>query len=209
MIPVVNLNIFQELNMILDLPPMRDDPNAWKPLISITGDEEYFKERYGDPTRENVMYFHTFDDKYANSISSCLTTARENARSVREVIPSEMWEQINRLYITLKGKGASKKATEQPHQFYTDIKMTCHMISGIGYSAMSHGEAWYFAQLGKFLERADKTSRILDVKYFIILPRLDYIGSTLDNVQWTALLKSTSSFEMYRKKFNQISPKRR
>jgi uncharacterized alpha-E superfamily protein len=195
-----------QLNMILDLPPMRDDPNAWKPLISITGDEDYFKERYGEATRENVMHFHTFDAKYQNSINFCLTAARENARSVREVIPSEMWEQINRLYITLKGKGASKTAAEQPHKFYTDIKMACHLISGIGYSAMSHGEAWYFLQLGKFLERADKTSRILDVKYFVILPRLDYIGSTLDNVQWTALLKSTSSFEMYRKKFNQISP---
>ncbi len=196
-----------QLNMILDLPSMREEPFAWRPLISITGDDDFFNEKYGKPTRENVMYFHTFDSSYLNSISSCLTAARENARSVREVIPSEMWEQINRLYITVKRTGASLRAAKHPHEFYTDIKMACHLISGLGYSAMSHGEAWYFLQLGKFLERADKTSRILDVKYFVILPRLDYIGSSLDNVQWTALLKSTSAFEMYRKKFNQISPK--
>jgi len=71
---------------------------------------------------------------------------------------------------------------------------------------MSRGEAWHFSQLGRYLERADKTSRILDVKYFIMLPRLDYVGSSMDNVQWSALLKSTSSFEMYRKRFNLISP---
>ncbi len=195
-----------QLNMILDLPPMREDPFAWRPLVSITGDDDYFNEHYETPSKENVIYFHTFDGNYPNSISSSITAARENARSVREVIPSEMWEQINRLYITVKRTGASLHAGKNPHQFYTDIKMACHLIAGIGYSAMSHGEAWEFYQLGKFLERADKTSRILDVKYFVILPRLDYIGSSLDNVQWTALLKSTSAFEMYRKEFNQISP---
>jgi uncharacterized alpha-E superfamily protein len=85
--------------------------------------------------------------------------------------------------------------------------MACHLVTGIAYSTMSHGEAWHFSELGRLLERADKTSRILDVKYFIILPRIDYVGSSLDNVQWTALLKSTSSLEMYRKRFNLISSK--
>ncbi|MBT4555928.1 MAG: alpha-E domain-containing protein [Nitrospina sp.] len=195
-----------QLHMLLDLPSLREDPNAWKPLVDITGDGEYFSEKLGAPTRENVMFFHTFDDDYPHSIKSCLTAARENARSVREVIPSEIWEMINKLYLDVAGMGTSLKAFTNPHKFYSDIKMASHLIIGIAYTTMSRGEAWHFAQLGRYLERADKTSRILDVKYFIMLPRLDYVGSSMDNVLWSALLKSTNSFEMYRKRFNLISP---
>jgi uncharacterized alpha-E superfamily protein len=196
-----------QLHMILDLPSLREDSNAWKPLVDITGDGDYFSEKVGTPTRENVMFFHTFDSAYPHSIKSCLTAARENARSVREVIPSEIWEMINKLYLEVAGRGTSRKAIKNPHKFYSDIKMTSHLITGIAYTTMSRGEAWHFAQLGRYLERADKTSRILDVKYFIILPKLDDVGSSMDNVQWSALLRSTSSFEMYRKRFNLISPK--
>ena len=152
------------------------------------------------------MFFHTFDSAYPHSIKSCLTAARENARSVREVIPSEIWEMINKLYLEVAGMGTSRKAFKNPHKFYSHIIMQSHLIMGIAHTTMSRGEAWYFAQLGRYLERADKTSRILDVKYYIILPRLDDVGSSMDNVLWSALLKSTSSFEMYRKRFNQISP---
>lgn len=195
-----------QLHMILDLPSLREDPEAWKPLVDITGDQEYFEEKFGSPTRENVMFFHTFDGAYAHSIKSCLTAARENARSIREVIPSEFWEMINKLYLEVAGMGNSSSAFKDPHKFYSNIKMTSHLMMGIAYTTMSRGEGWHFAQLGRFLERADKTSRILDVKYFIILPTLDYVGSSMDSVQWSALLKSTSSFEMYRKKFNLITP---
>ncbi len=195
-----------QLHMVLDLPSLREDPKAWKPLVDITGDGEYFSEKMGAPTRESVMYFHTFDDEYPHSIKSCLTAARENARSVREVIPSEIWEKINKLYLDVASLNIKDRAFKNHHKFYSDIKMACHLLIGIAYTTMSRGEGWHFAQLGRFLERADRTSRILDVKYFIILPRLDYVGSSMDSVQWSALLKSTSSFEMYRKKFNLINP---
>jgi len=196
-----------QLHMALDLPALRDDSKTWKPLVDITGDEEYFAKNHGAPTKENVIFFHTFDSAYPHSIRSCLTAARENARSVREVIPSELWEMINRLYLEVTGMSNRVVVFNDPHAFYTKIKMDCHLITGIAYSTMAHGEAWHFSQLGRFLERADKTSRILDVKFFIILPRLDYVGSSMDNVQWAALLKSTSSLEMYRKRFNLISAK--
>jgi len=194
-----------QLHMALDLPTLRDDPNAWRPLVDITGDEEYFNKNLGAPTKENVIFFHTFDSAYPHSIRSCLTAARENARSVREVIPSELWEMINRLYLEVTAMSNRVVVFKDPHAFYTKIKMDCHLIIGIAYATMAHNEAWQFSQLGRFLERADKTSRILDVKFFIILPRLDYVGSSMDSVQWAALLKSTSSLEMYRKRFNLIS----
>lgn len=197
--------IDSKLHMLLDLPSMRQDPNAWKPLVDITGDAQYFADNIGSYKRDDVIFFHTFDRNYPHSIVSCLTAARENARSVREIIPSEMWEHINNLYLAVAESTARLKASKNPHKFYYDIKMICHLILGIAYSTMSHGEAWYFSQLGRLLERADKTSRILDVKYFIILPRIDYVGSSLDSVQWIALLKSISSLEMYQKRFNLIS----
>lgn len=199
--------IESQLHMLLDLPSMRQDPNAWKPLVDITGDYPYFSENFKSYSREDVIYFHTFDRNYPHSIISCLTAARENARSVREIIPSEMWENINNLYLQIVETGSRLRASKSPHKFYLNIKMACHLITGIAYSTMAHGEAWNFSELGRLLERADKTSRILDVKYFIILPRIDYVGSSLDGVQWTALLKSTSSLEMYRKRFNLISSK--
>ncbi|MFQ5482566.1 MAG: alpha-E domain-containing protein, partial [Nitrospinaceae bacterium] len=196
-----------QLQMMLDLPPMRKDPKAWEALVHITGDDAYFKEKYGQPNQENVMFFHTFDTNYPNSIVSCLQAARENARSVREIIPSEMWEHINRLHLKLATIKVGKAVFQNPHQFYNNIKLSSHLILGIIYATMSQNEAWQFGAMGRFLERADKTSRILDVKYFLLLPGVDYVGSAWDTVQWTALLKSTSASEMYRKRFNLIDPK--
>jgi uncharacterized alpha-E superfamily protein len=84
--------------------------------------------------------------------------------------------------------------------------MRGHLFTGLLYATMSHGEAWHFARMGLLLERADKTSRILDVKYFLLLPKADYVGTPFDNIQWAAVLKSASALEMYRKRFHRITP---
>ncbi|CCQ90528.1 conserved hypothetical protein [Nitrospina gracilis 3/211] len=194
------------LQMILDLPLLLDQHNHWKPLINITGDEKYFYETYGEPTRENVMRFHTFDRNYPNSIISCITAARENARSIREVISSEMWEQINQFYLLVRMEESNGNALSNPFDFFYEVMTASHLFNGVMDSTMTHGEAWNFAHLGGMLERADKTSRILDVKYFILLPKLEYIGTPVDDTQWAVLLKSTSGLEMYRKQYKHISP---
>jgi uncharacterized alpha-E superfamily protein len=100
----------------------------------------------------------------------------------------------------------SSKAMESPHSFYTRIKMGSHLFSGITDATMSHGEGWHFGRMGGMLERADKTSRILDVKYFILLPALQDVGTPFDHIGWGALLKSASAFEMYRKTYGPIAP---
>ncbi len=192
------------LNLILDLP--EEFGEQWSPLVNITGDHEPFAQRYRVPTRENVMHFLTFDRDNPNSILSCVRYARENARSVREVISSEMWEQANRFYLLVKEAARSKSAVENPNEFYTAVKMASHLFDGITEATMSHGEAWHFLQVGELLERADKTSRILDVKYFILLPDVQHAGTAIDNIQWAALLKSASALEMYRKHSKQIDP---
>jgi len=205
-----NVARFIEVNlqMILDLPVGLDRTNQWRPLVQITGDEEFFFKTYGEATRENVIHYHTFDRHNPSSIISCVTSARENARSTREVISSELWEQINRFYLLVKEAENQPPAMSNPFIFYEDVKTASRLFNGIMDCVMTHGEAWNFARLGSMLERADKTSRILDVKYFILLPKLEYIGTLVDDSQWAVLLKSTSGLEMYRKCYKHITPQK-
>ena len=191
-------------HMILDLPP--DVGEQWEPLIVTTGDEELFKELYPEFNQENVVQFLTFDTRNPNSILSCLQMARENARSVREWISSEMWQQVNTFYLMLKDASRKGGGIELPHEFFVQIMMASHLFTGLSENTMTHGEGWEFARLGRMLERADKTARILDVKYFILLPSVEYIGMPYDHILWASLLRSASAFEMYRKRYGRIAP---
>lgn len=191
------------LKLGLDMPFERDQ--QWEPLIITTGDEEAFYERHDKATREHVVDFLTFDRSNPNSISSCLTYARENARSIREVIGSEMWEVINRFYLNLKHSTLSA-ALIDPHDFFNDIRAQGQHFTGVTDATMTHSQGWHFANVGRMLERADKTSRILDVKYYILLPSLNDIGTPFDDIQWIALLRSASAFEMYRQRHGRIAP---
>jgi len=190
------------LNLLLDSPV--GYTQQWQPLINTTGDQARFKERYDEATVENVVHFLIFDPAYPNSILSCLQSARENARTVREIISSEMWEQVNDFYFMVKD--AAKTKMSEFSGFLSEVKLASHLFAGIMDATMSHNEGWHFGQIGRMLERADKTARILDVKYFILLPSVKDVGSSLDELQWIALLKSASGYEMYRKRQQRISP---
>lgn len=191
------------LNLLLDSPV--GVAQQWKPLITTTGDLPLFEERYGEVNADNVVHFLTFDSEYPNSILSCLRLARENARCVREVISSEMWEQVNTFYLMVK-ESAQGQSLLELHDFFAEVKMASHLFSGVMDATMSHNEGWHFGQIGRLLERADKTDRILDVKYFILLPSVRDVGTTLDELQWMSLLRSVSGYEMYRKCHHRISP---
>ena len=192
------------LNLTLDLP--RGTAQQWEPLVATTGDHEIFLDRYGEATKENVIQFLSADSTNPNSILSCLLGARENARSVRENIPSELWEQVNRFYMMVRDAASRGLASHDLSTFLADVKATSHLLLGITDATMSHGEGWHFARLGRLLERADKTSRILDVKYFMLLPTATEVGTPFDIIQWSALLKSASALEMYYKRFGRIVP---
>jgi uncharacterized alpha-E superfamily protein len=192
------------LNLMLDLPV--GSAQQWQPLIDITGDTEVFARRYGTATQQNVIHFLTFEPENVNSICSCLRAARENARSVREVISSEMWEQLNQFYLMVNSAAAGR--VTDPQELFASVKLSSHLFAGITDATMTHNEGWHFCRLGRELERADKTSRILDVKYFLLLPRIDDVGTTFDDIQWAAVLRSASAFEMYRKRYGRMSPDR-
>ncbi|AMA08274.1 MULTISPECIES: alpha-E domain-containing protein [unclassified Picosynechococcus] len=200
-----NVARFVEVNLTL-LLDTTTTTNYWQALITTTGDSALFRESYGEATSENVLQFLTFDQNYPSSIVSCLKRARENAHAVRANISSEMWEQLNELYHTVQRAASQPMTLEERYQFYPAIRMGSHLFAGIMEATMSHNEGWHFGQLGRLLERADKTARILDVKYFILLPSLQDVGSPLDNLQWIALLKSASAYEMYRKRQHRITP---
>lgn len=193
------------LNFMLD-----SDTNIteqWDPLIWITGNQNLFYEKYKEATRENVVSFLLFDTEYPSSIINCLSSARENARTVREIINIEMWEQINRFYLMIHSASENKKISiDKIIEFLEEIKLNCHIFYGIQESTLSRNESWHFGRLGKLLERADQTSRIIDVKYFYVLPSVNLVGSTFDILQWSTILKSASGFEMYKKKYKAIKP---
>ncbi len=193
-------------NLSIDLPPGMKA--QWDPLISATGDRELFITHYGEEfDRENAIFFLAFDERNQNSILSTIQQARENARIVRENIPTETWEVLNDLYHFLQKVFKQKIwRKEDPKSCFKTIKNQLQLLSGISYDNVPRLEGWYFTKMGQFLERADKTSRILDVKYHFLLPSVNEVGSPLDFLHWAALLKSVSGFNAYRKMYGKISP---
>ena len=194
------------LNLMLDLPV--GSAQQWQPLVATTGDAAEFAKRYTAPTQDNVIEFLAFDHENVNSIRSCLRAARENARSVREIISSEMWEQLNEFYLNVLSATTGAGRRTDPQDLLRSVKRAGHLFAGVTDATMTHNESWNFCRLGRMLERADKTSRILDVKYFLLLPTAADVGTTADDIQWAAVLRSASAFEMYRKVHGRIAPDR-
>src|SRR5437762_14181834 len=116
--------------------------------------------------------------------------------------------QVHKFYWTVTGAAENSSAQANPHEFFTEVKNANHLFNGIAAATMTHGEPWHFFHMGQMLERADKTSRILDVKYFILLRSVQDVGTPFDDIQWAAVLRSASAFEMYRKRHGRIAPKR-
>jgi uncharacterized alpha-E superfamily protein len=192
------------LRLALDLPPGADE--QWMPLVLITADRPLFEAHYDRPDRRSVIEFLTFDEANPNSIIRCLGAARDNARSVREALSSEMWEQINRFYHVSRSGPFRDLVASDPYAFFSRIRQESMLFAGVVDATMSHDEGWHFARLGRELERADKTSRILDVKYFLLLPAVTDVGTPMDDLQWSALLRSASALEAFRKRHGRIKP---
>ncbi|HYR84803.1 MAG TPA: alpha-E domain-containing protein [Terriglobia bacterium] len=204
-----NVTRFIDVNNLLSLDLPAGYIEQWAPLISTTGDDVLFSESYKVTSKREVIRFLMFDTRNPNSVLSAVAAARENARMARQYITLEMWEQVNRFYLSVQSAArASANGIEPNQDLFTDVMNASHLFLGITHSTMSHNEGWHFCRLGRMIERADKTSRILDAKYFLLLPSVNAVGSPYDDIMWAAVLRSTSAFEMYRKRFQQISPDR-
>jgi uncharacterized alpha-E superfamily protein len=190
-------------NLALDLPP--NIAQQWEPLLIATADSFLFYRYFDEPTRENVIEFMAFDKRNPNSIVSCLSQARENARTVRDTISKEMWEHLNQFYLMVRDAG-DQPDRNQPQDFFADVRNGTQLFYGIIDATITRNEAWHFGRVGRFTERADKTTRFLDVKYFTLLAETDPVGSTLDLMLWSAVLKSVSAYNMYRQQYRTLTP---
>ncbi len=182
-------------NALLDTQP-EDSRQGWQPLVTITGDEALFTEVYGEATSSAIIEFLLWHPLNPNAVTSCINRARENARSVREQISSEMWEHINRLYLLTRDANHEAVLTS-PSELFREVRDGSQAFQGITSATLTHGEPYQFIQLGLYLERADKTARILDAKYLYI-NRLER-DSAETALQLIALLRSCSAFEPFRR----------
>lgn len=201
-----NVARFIDVNLGMMHDQAEEHVAQWEPLVSATADDSVFRAHYGEATQENVLDFLTFDATYPNSILSCLRAARENARSIREAISEDMWEAINRFYLMVNEAARTRESLASLHEFFDEIKRSSHQFVGAGSTTMTHGEGWQFLKLGALLERADQTSRVLDVKYFYLLPAPGDVGTTTDVVQWAAVLRSAGGLTAHRQRFPRILP---
>ena len=168
---------------------------GWESVIQASGDQALFAETYKEVNAQSVIQFMFWEPLNGNSVTSCITKARENARSVREQISSEMWESINRLYHLTRNPERAKEGN--PIEFFKVIRDRAQSYQGVISATMTHSEPYQFIQLGLHLERADKTVRILDAKY-LHLNRSSQ-SAMESSLQLMALLRSCSAFEPYRR----------
>lgn len=188
--------------LVLDLQSRQaaDDPKSWEPLVYVTGDQEKFFELYGKVASERaVIEFMLFDRRNPSSIMSCIYSARENARCIRDQLSADVWETLNTFYLKLKSDDYARYAQLGSATYLTHIKSQIQLFYGVADSMIPRTDLWWFFELGRHLERADNTSRILDVKYYMLLPSLHNVGSALDMIQWASVLRSCSGFEAFRR----------
>ena len=186
------LEVNQTLLLDYDVPLEQQ----WRPLLIISG----VFDMPGEPDAEAVQQYMTWETDNLSSIAASIGGARENARIIREVISGEMWERMNFYHLWMQGAAARTLYQGNRTEFYNQIRRINQLIHGIADGTMAHGEAWEFFQLGKYLERASQTARILDVKYHILLPTAEHVGTPIDNVHWIAILTSCSGYEPFHKK---------
>jgi uncharacterized alpha-E superfamily protein len=171
----------------------------WMPIIESTGDDDLFEQKHRAASGENVTEFLVFQKENGNSIVSSVAQARENARMVRDQITVEFWEELNELYLFVHSPRARKLWRSNPYDFFQEIKNASLILQGLTDSAIMRNEGWFFVQAGRYIERADKTSRILDVRHATFPERGAPAATTqTDALAWAAVLRSCSAWDAYK-----------
>ena len=181
---------------------------GWEGLLTISELMPAYKAKYGEITPRNVMDFMVRDLDNPSSIASCLTAARENARAVRGTLTTEVWETQNSTWLKLTSYLKSKDFERDPAAFFEWVKHRSHLSRGVAIGTMLQDEAFHFYRMGTFLERADNTARLLDVKFHAV--ESDFFGTAsemdqeYDFYHWSAILRSVSAFEVDRKVYRDV-----
>ena len=205
------LNVSYETSL---LPQATDvAQKAWEGLLSISELIPAYTAKHGEVTPERVLEFMVSDETNSSSIVSCLRSARENARAVRGALTTEVWETQNQTWLELKRLLTSGAFERDPAQLFEWVKYRSHLARGVVLGTMLQDEAFYFSRLGTFLERADNTARLLDVKFHAAPNEFYGVAKgrehAADFYHWSAILRSVSAFEIYRKVYRDaITPER-
>ena len=188
----------------------QDTEQAWRAILGISELQDAFDARYATLDEKNVLAFMVGDPANPSSIVSCLTAARENARAVRGVLTTEVWETQNATWIELRDRLRQGLDGVDPGEFFDWVKHRCHLARGVTLGTMLDDEALVFIRLGTFLERADNTARLLDVKYHEAGAAATHdVLTQREFYYWAALLRSVAGFEIYRKVYrDSVTPSR-
>jgi uncharacterized alpha-E superfamily protein len=187
------------------LDPGQSWAEPWALPLVITGNATGYYENYpGQITADKVLRYMALDANNESSIYSCIQSAREAARTMRGVITTEMYEDINAFWLELRNKDYASLTGGGMSEFFDWVKTQSHQFRGVTFGTMLRDEAYHFMRLGTFLERADNTARILDVKYHTLLPSAQEVGGAVDYYQWGALLRSVSALSSYRRIYRDV-----
>jgi len=188
-----------EATQRLTATPLADveESNEWESAVATAGCANAFYATYASANEENVTDFLAFSSDNPSSIRSCFEVARTNARAVRTALTMEMWDAINGTWLELKRYGNGPTSRGELSSFLRWVQESSLRYDGSAYRTMLRNDAYWFTRLGVFLERADNTARILDVKYHMLLPAHEQVGGPLDYFQWAAILRSVSALTAY------------
>ncbi|TPI15274.1 alpha-E domain-containing protein [Mesorhizobium sp. B4-1-3] len=193
-----NMARLVDAGLRMALTRTQDASEEWNSVLLSAGSDVAFSQKYQEYTAANVSDFLLRDTSNPSSTMSSIETARNNARMVRTALTRETWESINEAWMSLKRMLARPIDERDLPTVLDAIKRETALIRGSFYGTMLRNEIFDFSQLGTYVERADNTARILDVKYYVLLPSLSWVGSTLDNYQWESILRSVSAHRSYR-----------
>jgi uncharacterized alpha-E superfamily protein len=173
------------------------ETNEWESALATAGCSSAFFAIHEEANEETVTDFLAFSTSNPSSIRNCFEVARTNARSVRTALTMEMWDAINTTWLELKRFGNRPSSREEFARFLTWVQESSLRYDGSAYRTMLRNDAYWFSRLGVYIERADNTARILDVKYHLLLPALEHVGGPLDYYQWAGILRSVSALTAY------------
>ncbi|MEE2951185.1 Uncharacterized conserved protein, Alpha-E superfamily [Fulvimarina manganoxydans] len=192
-----NMARLVDAGLRISLTNLSGETDEWESILVSAGVERAYREKHGDYDPDLIIDFLVRDQDNPSSVRSSFDTARMNGRMVRTALTRELWEAINESYLVIKSVLASKLDHRSLPRVLDLVKHRCALIRGSFHGTMLRNEIFDFCQLGASLERADNTARILDVKYWVLLPEHSSIGSALDNFQWTSILRSVAAHRSY------------
>jgi uncharacterized alpha-E superfamily protein len=184
-------------NLLLDMP--RNSTLGWGPLVSITGIADKFYEIHKEPSERNVMSFLVMDSANPSCMLCSISLARENLRTSRAIFPRSVWETLNDLFNYAKENKSVVLTRRKRYEFLSHVIDSCHLISGKMSASMSHDQIYEFVRMGRNIERADMTTRVIDVRADNLLPKYDEELKPFDDIQWKSVLDSLAGYQMYRR----------